>query len=123
MEKQFLKTLTNFKDYEFITLEHHLAMARMVRDIMSKNTIDSNVMAEKIGIPVKRIKEVINGSYPFDLCIISKIQAFNQELRIVRTKKESEMQDIQFSNYKYQYPAYVERVNKLVKMLEKDNEI
>lgn len=121
MNKQFLSQLTKLEDYEFFTLEHHFTIARMVRDTMSKNAIDEKTMATRLGVQPKRMKEVVNGAYPFDLRILSKLQAYQQEIASNNAKLKVEAENIGFSNYKLQYPLYVERIEKLLSILEEKN--
>lgn len=118
MNKTFLTELTKLEDYEFFCLEHHFLMARMIRDTMSKNAIDEKTMAGIIGVQPKRMKEVVNGAYPFDLRILSKLQSYQQELASNNAKLQIEAESIGFSTYKHQYPLYVERIENLLKILE-----
>jgi len=118
MNKQLLSQLTKLEDHEFFNLEHHFTIARMVRDTMSKNAIDEKTMATRLGVQPKRMKEVINGAYPFDLRILSKLQAFQQEIASNNTKLQIEAEGIGFSTYKQQYPLYVNRIEKLLSILE-----
>ena len=118
MNKQFLSQLTKLEDYEFFTLEHHFTIARMVRDTMSKNAIDEKTMATVLGIQPKRMKEVINGAYPFDLMILSKLQSYQQQIAANNAKLKIEAESIGFANYKEQYPMYVNRIEKLLNILE-----
>lgn len=119
MNKKFLTELTKLEDYEFFCLEHHFTIARMVRDTMSKNAIDEKSMAKILGVQAKRMKEVVNGSYPFDIWILAKLQAFQQELASENARIRIEKEGIQFSSYKDQYPVFVERIEKLLSALEK----
>jgi hypothetical protein len=118
MNKTFITELTKLEDYEFFCLEHHFSIARMIRDTMSKNAIDSKTMAGIIGVQPKRMKEVVNGAYPFDLRILSKLQSYQQLLAANNAKLKIEAESIGFSTYKNQYPLYVERIEKLLKILE-----
>ena len=121
MNKALLTELTKLKDYEFFCLEHHFTIARMVRDTMSKNAIDKNTMADILGVQPRRMKEVLNGSYPFDLMLLSSLQSFQQENAANNAKFKIEAESIGFSTYKNQYPLYVERIEKLLKILEEKN--
>lgn len=121
MNKQFLSLLTKLDEVEFLTLEHHFNIARMVRDTMSKNAIDEKTMADRLGVLPKRMKEVINGSYPIDLRIISKLQAFQQEIAHNHAKLKIEAENIGFSTYKDQFPLYLDRIEKLLSILEEKN--
>jgi hypothetical protein len=121
MNKALLTELTKLKDYEFFCLEHHFIIARMVRDTMSKNAIDKNTMADILGVQPRRMKEVLNGSYPFDLMLLSSLQSFQQENAANNAKFKIEAESIGFSTYKNQYPLYVERIEKLLKILEEKN--
>lgn len=118
MNKKFLSELIKLEDYEFFCLEHHFAIARMVRDTMSKNAIDEKGMSKILGVQTKRMKEVINGAYPFDLRILSKLQSFQQGIASEKAKIKVEQESIRFSTYKEQYPLYVSRIEKLLSVLE-----
>lgn len=118
MNKKFLSELTKLEDYEFFFLEHHFSIARMVRDVMSKNAIDKKAMSEILGVQKNRMKKVINGSYPFDLRLLSKLQSHQQVLASNSAKLKIEAESTGFSNYKHQYPLYVERIEKLLSILE-----
>ena len=118
MSKEFLALLAKLEDYEFGCLEHHFYIARMVRNLMSKNAIDEKTMAAAIGVQPKRMKEVINGAYPFDLRIMSKLDTYNQEIAARNVKMKIEAESIGFANYKEQYPLYVSRIERLIEILE-----
>lgn len=118
MNKNFINELTKLNDYEFFCLEHHFSIARMIRDTMSKNAIDEKTMAGIIGVQPKRMKEVINGAYPFDFRILSKLQSYQQELASNNAKLKIEAESIGFSNDDHQYKKYVELIEKVLKILE-----
>jgi len=120
MNKNFFTELTKLEDCEFFRLEHHFSIARMIRDTMSKNAINEKTMAGIIGVQPKRMKEVVNGAYPFDLRILSKLQSYQQELASNNAKLKIEAESIGSATYKYQYPMYVERIEKLLKILEEN---
>jgi hypothetical protein len=61
MTKKLIEELTKMEDWHFNLLEHHIWVARQVRDTMSKNAIDEKAMAIHLGVPLKKIKTVING--------------------------------------------------------------
>ena len=119
MTQKLLSELTKMDDVSFYCLEHHIYVSRMVRDIIRKNAIPEDVIAGKLGVPIKMMKHILNGSYPFDLRILSKIQAYKQELAFKETKLMIEADGINFPAYKYQYPVFVfERIEKLLSALE-----
>lgn len=121
MNKQLLSELTKLKDHEFFCLEHHFSIARMVRDTMSKNAIDAKTMATVLGVQQKRMKEVVNGAYPFNLTILSKLQCYLQQIAANNAMLKIEAESIGFANYEEQYPMYVDRIERLLKVLEEKN--
>lgn len=118
MNKKLVAELSKMTDVEFFTLEHHVSIARMVRDTMSKNGIDEKQMAEKLGVRLSKMKSVYNGSYPFDLMFLSKLQAFNMGIATEKARFKIEAEGIQFSEYKGQYPRFVKRIDQLLNKLE-----
>lgn len=119
MNKKFLSELTKLEDYEFFCLEHHFSIARMIRDAIIKNALSDKDMAEIIGVQPKRMKEVVNGAYPFDLRLLSKLQSYLQQIAYNNAKLKIEAETIGFNTYKDQYPLYVNRIEKLLGILEK----
>lgn len=120
ISKKFLAELTKLEDWEFQCMEHHFHIARLVRDTMSKNGIESKDMADVLGVQPKRMKEVVNGSYPFDLRLLSKLDTYRQSLAARNVKLKIEAESIGFANYKYQYPLYISKVERLLKILEEN---
>jgi plasmid maintenance system antidote protein VapI len=118
MNKKLLFELTKMDDVDFFTLEHHFHFARMIRDVIVKRGLTEKEMAEIIGVPPNKMKSVLNGSYEFDLRLISKLQAYNQMRASADAKLKIEAETIQFATYKDQYPLYVSRIEKLLKILE-----
>lgn len=118
MNKKLLSELSKLKDYEFSCLEWHFWAARQIRDTMSKNAIDAKTMAEHIGVSARSMKRVLNGAYPFDLRIVSKLQSLQQSIASANTKFKVEAESIRFTEYKEQYPIYVKRIERLLEILE-----
>lgn len=118
MNKKLLSELSKMEDYEFSCLEYHFWISRQIRDTMSKNAIDAKTMAGHIGVPPRSMKKVINGAYPFDLRIMSKLQSLQQSIASTNAKFKVEAQGIGFTNYKEQYPIYVKRIERLLEILE-----
>lgn len=118
MNKQLATALKEMKDWEFDLLEHHLHIARLVRKIMIRYAIDEKAMAEVLHVQPKRMKEVLVGAYPFDLRLLSRLDAYGQQLAANDAKLKVEAESIQFNQYKDQYPMYVDRINKLLTILE-----
>lgn len=118
MNKILLAELTKMEDVQFRLLEHHIHIARMIRDCMIRNAMDEKAMADVIQVEPKRMKEVLNGAYPFDLRLLSKLESFNQTTAANNAKIKVEAESIAFATYKYQYPMFVDRINKLITILE-----
>ena len=121
MTKKLLSELTKLQDYEFVTLEHHFFVARKVRNLITKYGLDFITISTALGIGANRFKEVINGSYPVDLMLLSKLQVFEQDLETDAAMKQVEEDGIQFANYKNQYPILINRVESLLKFFEDNN--
>lgn len=122
MNRKLLSELTKMKGYEFRLLEHHLWIARQVRDTMSKNAISEKDMATHLGVSPRSMKSVINGSYPFDLRLLASLESLQQQIASNNAKLKVEAESIGFTTYKYQYPMYVEKIEKLIKILEEKND-
>lgn len=118
MNKILLAELTKMEDVQFRLLEHHIHIARMIRDCMIRNAMDEKAMADVIQVEPKRMKEVLNGAYPFDLRLLSKLESFNQTTAANNAKIKVEAESIAFATYKDQYPMFVDRINKLLTILE-----
>lgn len=121
MNKQFLSALTKFEEHEFMTLEYHIHTARWIRNTMVKYGINKEEMAKFLGAYPERMKEVLNGSYPYDIELIAKLQSKIEELEMDISLKKVEQEGIGFSTYKHQFPLYVDRIEKLISILEKQN--
>ena len=69
------------------------------------------------------MKSIYNGSFPFDLRLLSKVQAMNMSLAEEKAKNDArlkvEAQEINFAPYKYQVPAIVNKLEELVDELKK----
>lgn len=121
MTKKLAIELTKMKDWEFFLLEHHIGVARLIRDTMTKNAIDESTMALRLGVDAKKMKLVINGSYPFDLRLLSRLQAYREEIAAANNKLKIEAEVIGFKEYKYSRPILVSRIESLIDVLEKQN--
>ena len=82
MTKKLLNELTKLEDYEFKILEHHFFVARKIRNLTTDYGIDFMTICKVLGVGVNRYKELINGSYPVDLMLLSKLQVFEQCLHL-----------------------------------------
>lgn len=118
MNKTFLKQLSKIDDVEFFTLEHHFYMARLIRNTIIQRGLANKEMAAILGVQEKRMKEVLNGAYPFDLRILSKIQAYNQQRAKEDVAFKIEVEGIQFANYKDQFPVWMNRIESALKFIE-----
>jgi hypothetical protein len=118
MNKKLLAELKKMEDWEFYLLEQHMSVARMVRDTISKNGLHPNEMALHLDILPVQMKSVINGSHPFDLRFVSKLQAYQQKIAANNAKLKIEAESMGFSQYKDQYPLFIDRINKLLDKLE-----
>lgn len=121
MTKKLATELAKMEDWEFFLLEHHIQFARMVRDTISKNAIHINEMANQLNVDPKSMKAIINGAHEIDLRTVSRLQSLQQKIASENAKLKVEAESIGFYQYKDQYPAFVERINKLLAVLEKSN--
>lgn len=118
MNKTLLSELSKMDDCEFFTLEHYIAIARMVRDTMSKNAISEKDMAVILGVKPAKIKSIVNGAYPFDLRLLAKLQAYNEQVAAKNARIKVEMESVGFADYKHQSPLILNRINELLDTLE-----
>lgn len=119
MKKNFLKQLTGLTHVEFITLEHHISIARMVRDAMTKNGLTNEFMAEVLQVKPEDMPAVLNGGYEFDIRFLANLQAYNCEVAIENAKIKVEAQSIGFNAFRDSAPAILNRLEDLLNVLEK----
>ena len=101
MNKVFLKQLAKLNDVDFVTLEHHLHIARQVRNLYNSNGISVSDICEHLEINPNRFNEVIIGAYPFDLMFLSKLQVLIEMMYCEKAKLQADIEGLQFPKYKY----------------------
>ncbi len=88
MNKELKKILSTLDEVEFIVLEHHISIARMVRDVKSKYKASDEYVAYKLEVMVEELPSIYKGAYDFDIRMIAKIQAMNMELAMEQSELE-----------------------------------
>jgi hypothetical protein len=101
MNKPFLKQLAKLSDVDFIMLEHHLHVARQVRNLYNRDGLSIEVICEKLSIDPNDFNNVILGAYTFDLKFLSKLQSFIESIYREKAVKQAESEGIQFAKYKH----------------------
>lgn len=110
--------MPSLEDHEFFALEHHFAIARMVRDTVTKNGLTHEFIAEVLEVKPEDMPAILNGGYEFDLRFLSKLQAYQQSIAAEKAKIKVESEGITFAAYKDSYPILLERIEALVVALE-----
>lgn len=119
MNRKFLIELNKLDDIEFRLLEWHLYVAKMVRNTMTEYGISNKEMCSILGITEKKLLSATKEAYEFDLRFLSKIEAYRQERAYEEARLKVSAEGIQFAKYKDQFPYYVEKLEKLLSILEK----
>lgn len=101
MNKVFLKQLTKLSDVDFVTLEHHLHIARQVRNLYNLEGLSIEELCEHLDINVNDFSKVIVGAYPFDLKFLSKLQVLLEKIYREKAIKQADSEGLQFHKYKY----------------------
>lgn len=110
--------MAKMDDVTFFMLENCIQIARLVRNAMTKNAIEDKRMAEILAVSPRQMKAVRNGAYNFDLRLLSRLQCFLQNIASKDAKLKIEAETIGYASYKDQYPIYVNRIERLLKILE-----
>jgi len=102
MKDKLIEILFEIDEVDFMELHHSLALARRIRIMLRENNKDGDWFCEKLQISKREFKGMINGCYPFDLRIISKLDAVELSLEMEKTKSEHG-EWLTFPDYKYSH--------------------
>lgn len=87
MNIELVTALRKCDEVDLVELQHAMKLAAWLKDIEIENSISSLEMAKKLTVSVDLYKNMRNGSYPFDLRTIAKIEAVADELKAKRVRK------------------------------------
>ena len=80
MNKGLERELKKMNDAEFIELRKTLGVAKLIRNLKKDHEVTNEEIAERLGVQVPEVKNMMNGCYSFTLKIISIIEAYDDEL-------------------------------------------
>jgi len=104
MKKELITTLKKLDEVDFLELQHCICIAKRVKDMMKKHSLDLIYMAETLVVPYNEIINIIKGAYTFDLRMIVKIDCLYETLELAAAKKQIEP-IISFPDFKYSEPT------------------
>lgn len=119
--KKVIAEMRKMTDVDFMVLEHHFSIARMIRDVMSRRGLSNKEMADVLGISILGLKNALMAAYPFDLMILSKLQTYQQKRAAEDAKFKIETESIGFSHYKHQLPIIWNQMKDAIDDLKKLN--
>lgn len=80
MNKSLEKELLKLDNSEFLELRKSLGVATMIRNLGKEHGVSNKQIAERLKVQEPEVVKMLNGCYPFNLKIISVIEAYDDEL-------------------------------------------
>ncbi len=80
MNKGLERELKKINDQEFLELRHSINIASKIRVIKRDYEITNEDLAKRLDKQVPEVEKMLNACYPFDVKIISTIEAYEDEL-------------------------------------------
>jgi hypothetical protein len=118
MNKALITALNAQDDVSFYQLEHHIRIARMVREAMIEHAVDKVRMAQILEVPARKMTHVLLGGYDYDLRLLARLQAFCEERAIENAQLKIEAKSYRVDRVSEDANKLVERINKLLRTLE-----
>ena len=75
MKREVRKTLSELQEVDWIELHKAMILADSVKSSVKRYKQTKEWWANNLEVTMKEFEAILNGSYPFDLMIISKIEA------------------------------------------------
>lgn len=112
MKKALISELSKMNETDFYLLEHHLRVARWIRDLKEEFKLTNYELAKNLNISIAAVNKVLNGAYPFDLAFVATYQSYHAELRKIKaindTRLKVEAKSIGLPEYKYSIPLWLQ---------------
>ena len=88
MNIELQNELIKMNEVDYIELFHCLSLAKRIRIMLRTYNKDIDWLRENLTISGGQAKEMINGASPFDLIMISNLDALELSLEMENTKTE-----------------------------------
>ncbi len=89
MDKGLRVQLQILTDVDFIELSKAINTAQKARNLIFEYNISDNEFCLRMSINKSKFKEFINGSYPYTLMDLAKMEVYGKELYIKRANEEA----------------------------------
>lgn len=120
MSNKLFSELAKIDEVTFYLLEHHIHVARLVRDAMTRRGLSNKEMAEILGVKETAMKKVLTGAYPFDLMLLSKLQSYNEIRAANDAKFKIKAETIRFADYEGMQPILSKVLHRIEEKLNKE---
>ena len=87
MRKELREILCNLDNAEFRELSKSLGIAKTIKDFCNEYSKTPKELADKMLISKKRVIDMMNGSYPYDIKMIAKFEAVAEEMVKIEESK------------------------------------
>lgn len=115
MNNELIIALSHIDECDFLELISALNIAKYARSIMKNFQVPESDMIEKLSIDKEKLHAILWGYYPFDLRMMSKLEAINSALQ-VREAKDTASKILEFPDYKDSVPVkYMVQFAKLIR--------
>lgn len=120
MTKALIAALNAQDDVSFHQLEHHLTIARMIRNTIIREGLTEKQMTEILAVSVKKMKALVSGGYPYDFMLLARLQAYQEKRAAADAQLKIKAQDYRVATDLDQLPQLVEKVTRLLKAMGED---
>lgn len=100
MRKSLIKQLRLMDTAEYLELHHSLCYASKIRVLLRTYNKDSEWYMTKLGVTKAAFMDLINGCYPLDISLISKMCVIELELELESCRNSHE-DYLQLPDYTY----------------------
>ncbi len=90
MKPNLEKALKGMNDAEFRELSMNLNVARKLRKMVFDFALETEEVAERLGIQNPEVKAILNGAYPLDIKTVAILDAYEEELIVESENFDSE---------------------------------
>ncbi len=94
MKKETIQLLNQCDTFERMEIKEALSIANTGMMLMRTYGVDKEILAGKLEISTVEIEFFLKGTYPYDLRVISKLNAYSQELQLEALKEKFAKQGI-----------------------------
>lgn len=94
MKTELKDQLKNLVEWEFQELRHAMNIAHNIRTMKKDFMLDDKDLMELLELPKKDIVALQDGTHPYDIRTISKVEALSADLRHQKLLEENKLVNI-----------------------------